>query len=85
MNSYNKKYQIIEMYGLLLLDIFCITVSYAIAYLIRFQGAEGTLGRREIMQIYLPFHLICMLNNYFKKEYKFFFHLGNYYEFIRFF
>ena len=83
MNSYNKKYQIIEMYGLLLLDIFCITVSYAIAYLIRFQGAEGTLGRREIMQIYLPFLLICMLNNFFTNEYKCFFQRGNYYEFLR--
>ncbi len=83
MNSYNKKYQIIEMYGLLLLDIVCITVSYAIAYVIRFQGAEGTLGSREIMQIYLPFLLICMLNSFFTNEYKRFFQRGYYYEFMR--
>lgn len=83
MNSYNKKYQIIETYGLLLLDVICITVSYALAYLIRFQGEEGPLGRREIMQIYLPFLLICMLNNFFTDEYKHFFQRGYYYELLR--
>ena len=83
MNSYNKKYQLIEMYGLLLLDVICITVSYLIAYVIRFRGAEGTLGPREIMQIYLPFLLICMLNSFFTNEYKLFFQRGYYYEFIR--
>lgn len=83
MNSYNKKYQIIEMYGLLLLDIICITVSYVIAYLIRFRGAEGALGQREIVQIYLPFLLICMFNNFLTDEYKRFFQRGYYYEFIR--
>ena len=54
MNSYNKKYQIIEMYSLLLLDIICITVSYTIAYFIRFWGQQSPLGSREIVQIYLP-------------------------------
>lgn len=83
MNSYNKKYQIIEMYGLLLLDVICITVSYALAYLIRFRGAEGALGKRELMQIYLPFLLICMLNNFFTDEYKHFFQRGYYYELLR--
>ncbi len=83
MNSYNKKYQIIETYGLLLLDVMCITVSYALAYLIRFQGGGKALGRREIMQIYLPFLLICMLNNFFTDEYKHFFQRGYYYELIR--
>lgn len=83
MNSYNKKYQIIETYGLLLLDVMCITVAYAVAYLIRFQGGGGALGKREIMQIYLPFLLICMLNNFFTDEYKHFFQRGYYYEFIR--
>jgi len=83
MNSYNKKYQIIETYGLLLLDVMCITVSYALAYLIRFQGGGRALGRREIMQIYLPFLLICMLNNFFTDEYKHFFQRGYYYELIR--
>lgn len=83
MNSYNKKYQIIEMYGLLMLDIICITVSYVLAYLMRFHGMEGTLGSRELMQIYLPFLLICMLNSFFTNEYKRFFQRGYYYEFIR--
>lgn len=64
MNNYNKKYQIIESYGLFLLDIICITVSYALAYLIRFHGTESPLGNREIAQIYVPFLLICMLNNF---------------------
>lgn len=82
MNSYNEKFRIIEMYGLLLLDILCITVSYAIAYLLRFQGA-GTFTSREIMQIYLPFLLICMLNSFFTDEYKRFFQRGYYYEFLR--
>ena len=83
MNNYNRKYQIIETYGLFLLDVICITASYALAYLIRFEGTGGSLGRREIMQIYLPFLLICMLNNFFTNEYKHFFQRGYYYEFIR--
>lgn len=83
MNSYNKKYQIIEMYSLLLLDIICITISYVLAYLIRFWGAESSLGSREIAQIYLPFLLICMFNNFFTNEYKRFFQRGYYYELLR--
>lgn len=83
MNSYNKKYQIIEMYSLLLLDIICITISYALAYWIRFWGVKGTLGSREIAQIYLPFLLICMLNSFFTNEYKRFFQRGYYYELLR--
>ncbi len=83
MNNYNKKYQIIESYGLFLLDIICITVSYALAYLIRFHGMESPLGNREIAQIYVPFLLICMLNNFFTNEYKHFFQRGYYYELLR--
>ena len=83
MNNYNKKYQIIESYGLFLLDIVCITVSYALAYLIRFHGTESPLGNREIAQIYVPFLLICMLNNFFTNEYKHFFQRGYYYELLR--
>ncbi len=83
MNSYNKKYQIIEMYSLLLLDIVCITISYTIAYFIRFWGQDSSLGSREITQIYLPFLLICMLNSFFTNEYKRFFQRGYYYEFLR--
>lgn len=83
MNNYNKKYQIIESYGLFLLDIICITVSYALAYLIRFHGTESPMGNREIAQIYVPFLLICMLNNFFTNEYKHFFQRGYYYELLR--
>ena len=83
MNNYNKKYQIIESYGLFLLDIICITVSYALAYLIRFHVTESPLGNREIAQIYVPFLLICMLNNFFTNEYKHFFQRGYYYELLR--
>lgn len=83
MNNYNKKYQIIESYVLFLLDIICITVSYALAYLIRFHGTESPLGNREIAQIYVPFLLICMLNNFFTNEYKHFFQRGYYYELLR--
>lgn len=83
MNNYNKKYQIIESYGLFLLDIICITVSYALAYLIRFHGTESPLGNSEIAQIYVPFLLICMLNNFFTNEYKHFFQRGYYYELLR--
>ena len=83
MNNYNKKYQIIESYGLFLLDIICITVSYALAYLIRFHGTESPLGNREIAQIYVPFLLICMLNIFFTNEYKHFFQRGYYYELLR--
>lgn len=83
MNNYNKKYQIIESYGLFLLDIICITVSYALAYLIRFHGTESPLGNREIAQIYVSFLLICMLNNFFTNEYKHFFQRGYYYELLR--
>lgn len=83
MNNYNKKYQIIESYGLFLLDIICITVSYALGYLIRFHGTESPLGNREIAQIYVPFLLICMLNNFFTNEYKHFFQRGYYYELLR--
>lgn len=83
MNNYNKKYQIIESYGLFLLDIICITVSYVLAYLIRFHGTESPLGNREIAQIYVPFLLICMLNNFFTNEYKHFFQRGYYYELLR--
>lgn len=83
MNNYNKKYQIIESYGLFLLDIICITVSYALVYLIRFHGTESPLGNREIAQIYVPFLLICMLNNFFTNEYKHFFQRGYYYELLR--
>lgn len=83
MNNYNKKYQIIESYGLFLLDIICITVSYALAYLIRFHGTESPLGNREIARIYVPFLLICMLNNFFTNEYKHFFQRGYYYELLR--
>lgn len=83
MNNYNKKYQIIESYGLFLLDIICITVSYALAYLIRFHGTESPLGNRGIAQIYVPFLLICMLNNFFTNEYKHFFQRGYYYELLR--
>lgn len=83
MNNYNKKYQIIESYGLLLLDVICITVSYGLAYLLRFQGLKSPLESREIVQIYLPFLLICMLNNFFTNEYKHFFQRGYYYELLR--
>ena len=83
MNNYNKKYQIIESYGLFLLDVICITVSYGLAYMIRFHGTESPLGHREIAQIYLPFLLICMLNNFFTNEYKHFFQRGYYYELLR--
>lgn len=83
MNNYNKKYQIIESYGLFLLDIICITVSYALAYLIRFHGTESPLENREIAQIYVPFLLICMLNIFFTNEYKHFFQRGYYYELLR--
>lgn len=83
MNNYNEKYQIIESYGLFLLDIICITVSYALAYLIRFHGTESPLGNREIAQIYVPFLLICTLNNFFTNEYKHFFQRGYYYELLR--
>lgn len=83
MNNYNKKYQIIESYGLFLLDIICITVSYALAYLIRFHGTESPLGNREIAQIYVSFLLICMLNNFFTNEYKHFIQRGYYYELLR--
>ena len=83
MNNYNKKYQIIESYGLFLMDIICITVSYGLAYLLRFHGVQSPLGEREIAQIYLPFLLICMLNNFFTNEYKHFFQRGYYYELIR--
>ena len=83
MNNYNKKYQIIESYGLFLLDIICITVSYGLAYLVRFYGGESPLGNREIAQIYVPFLLICMLNNFFTNEYKHFFQRGYYYELLR--
>lgn len=82
MNNYNKKDQIIESYGLFLLDVVCITVSYGLAYMIRFYGVESPLGNREIAQIYLPFLLICMLNNFFTNEYKHFFQRG-YYELLR--
>lgn len=82
MNNYNKKYQIIESYGLFLLDVICITISYALAYVIRFLG-NFTVGDREIAQIYLPFLLICMLNNFFTNEYKHFFQRGYYYELLR--
>ena len=83
MNNYNKKYQIIESYGLFLLDVICITISYALAYVIRFHGEISPLGDREIAQIYLPFLLICMLNNFFTNEYKHFFQRGYYYELLR--
>ncbi len=83
MNNYNKKYQIIESYGLFLLDVICITISYALAYMIRFHGETSPLGNREIAQIYLPFLLICMLNNFFTNEYKHFFQRGYYYELLR--
>ena len=83
MNNYNKKYQIIESYGLFLLDVICITISYALAYQIRFRGCVSPLGNREIAQIYLPFLLICMLNNFFTNEYKHFFQRGYYYELLR--
>lgn len=83
MNNYNKKYQIIESYGLFLLDIICITVSYGLAYFLRFRSVDSPLGDREIAQIYLPFLLICMLNNFFTNEYKHFFQRGYYYELIR--
>lgn len=83
MNSYNKKYQIIESYGLLLLDVICITISYAMAYFLRFHSITSPLGNREIAQIYLPFLLICMLNNFFTNEYRHFFQRGYYYELLR--
>lgn len=83
MNSYNKKYQIIESYGLFLLDVICITISYAMAYFLRFHSITSPLGNREIAQIYLPFLLICMLNNFFTNEYRHFFQRGYYYELLR--
>ena len=83
MNNYNRKYQLIETYSLWMLDMLCITVSYALAYLIRFAEEPGTLGSREIMQIYVPFLLFCMLNSFFTNEYKHFFERGYYYELLR--
>lgn len=83
MNNYNKKYQIIESYGLFLLDVICITASYGLAYFLRFHGVTSPLGDREIVQIYLPFLLICMLNNFFTNEYRHFFQRGYYYELLR--
>lgn len=83
MNNYNKKYQIIESYGLFLLDVICITASYGLAYFLRFHGVTSPLGDREIAQIYLPFLLICMLNNFFTNEYRHFFQRGYYYELLR--
>ncbi|MCM1189493.1 MAG: sugar transferase [bacterium] len=83
MNNYNRKYQLIETYSLWMLDMLCITVSYVLAYLIRFAEEPGALGSREIMQIYVPFLLFCMLNSFFTNEYKHFFERGYYYELLR--
>ncbi len=83
MNSYSKKYQLIEIYGLFVLDWICLTISYAIAYFIRYGNEDYGLGKREILQVYLPFLLICLLNNFWANEYKHFFRRGYYNELIR--
>lgn len=83
MNNYNKKYQIIESYGLFLLDILSITISFALAYLIRFRGGTSPLSDEDVAQVYLPILLFCMLNSFFTNEYKHFFGRGYYYELIR--
>lgn len=53
------------------------------AYFLRFHSITSPLGNREIAQIYLPFLLICMLNNFFTNEYRHFFQRGYYYELLR--
>lgn len=83
MNNFNKKYQLIESYGLFLLDVLCITVSYGMAYFVRFWGAAQGLNSRAVVDIYVSFLLICLLNSFFTNEYKNFFKRGYYYEFIR--
>lgn len=83
MNNYNKKYQIIESYGLFLLDVLSITISFALAYLIRFRGGTSPLSNDDVAQVYLPILLFCMLNSFFTNEYKHFFERGYYYELIR--
>jgi exopolysaccharide biosynthesis polyprenyl glycosylphosphotransferase len=83
MNAYNKKYQTIEIYGLLFIDIVCMTFSYFLAYLLRFHGVNGPLDRGEILQIYFPFVIICLVYNLMADGYRHFFQRGYFLELVQ--
>jgi exopolysaccharide biosynthesis polyprenyl glycosylphosphotransferase len=83
MNAYNKKYQTIEVYGLLFVDIACMTISYLLAYLLRFHGLNGPLEKGEILQIYFPFVIICLVYNLLADGYRHFFQRGYFLEVIQ--
>lgn len=79
MNPYNKKYKIIETYGVLLLDILCIAVSYLVAFQMRF-GAARDASDGNWLQVYIVCVAVCLLYNTVTDSYHHFFKRGFYEE-----
>ena len=84
MNGYNKRYQVIEMYGLLAIDIVVITISYFVAYNLRFlRGMEEFWGTNSVFsQMLLCAYCICLCFNILLDGYHEFFKRGYFQEFL---
>ena len=82
MNSYNKKYQLIETYAVLLIDLICVSLSYFVAYLMRFGVFDGIRSRDRWLQVYLFCLFFCLLYNFTTDGYRHFFKRGYFEEFL---
>lgn len=84
MNAYNKRYQVIEMYGLLALDVVVITISYLLAYCLRFMHISESFWTADSVfrQMLLVSYSICLIYNVLADGYRHFFQRGYFQELI---
>jgi len=82
MAAYNKKHQMIKIYGGLAMDLISIAISYLLAYILRFGINHRPNLEDSWLQIYFFCILICVLYNLITDQYHHFFHRGYYLEAI---
>ncbi len=83
MNSYNKKYQIIETYGLMIIDLLCTSIAYYLAYIFRFKMPGKYTMEGSWIQVYFVCAFVCLLYDLATDAYHHFFRRGYYEEAIQ--
>lgn len=84
MSGHSKKYQLIETYGLLLVDITVIILSYVTAYAFRFADESRTIDTAKIvfLQMMILAILTCVMYNVLADGYSQFFMRGYFQELL---
>jgi len=59
MQQFNRKSRIIEVYCILLIDLFCVVLAYILALFMRFQGVAGILNDASEMGLQLHYN-VCV-------------------------